>query len=41
MCISLCCDLDLTFDLALVVLTFNILSGQYLGNHKVKEVDTW
>ena len=35
------CDLDLTFDLAIVTLTYKILSGLYLGNGNVKEVDTW
>ena len=34
-------DLDLTFDLAVVTLTYKILSGLYRGNHKVQEVDTW
>ena len=34
-------DLDLTFDLAVVTLTYKILSGLYLGNCKVWEVDTW
>ena len=34
------CDMDLTFDLAVVTLTFTILSGLYLKNHKVYEVDT-
>ena len=34
-------DLDLTFDLAVVTLSLKILSGLYLGNHKVYEVDTW
>ena len=29
------CDLDLTFDLVVVTLTYKILSGLYLGNHKV------
>ena len=29
------CDLDLTFDLAVVTLTYKILSGLYLGNCKV------
>ena len=29
------CDLDLTFDLALVTLTCKILSGLYLRNRKV------
>ena len=28
-------DLDLTFDLAIVTLTLEILSGPYLRNHKV------
>ena len=35
------CDLNLTFDLTVVTLTYKILSGLYLGNHKVQEVDTW
>ena len=29
------CDLYLTFDLAIVTLTYKILSGLYLGNRKV------
>ena len=29
------CDLDLTFDLAVVTLTYKILSGLYLRNGKV------
>ena len=29
------CDLDLTFDLEVVTLTYEILSGIYLGNCKV------
>ena len=33
-------DLDLTFDLAVLTLTYKILYGLYLGNCKVKEVDT-
>ena len=32
-------DLDLTFDLAVVALTYKILTGLYLGNRKVYEVD--
>ena len=28
-------DLDVTFDLAIVTLSLKILSGLYLGNHKV------
>ena len=35
------CDLDLTFDLAIVTLTYEIWSGLYHGNLKVQEVDTW
>ena len=35
------CDLDLTFDLSIVTLTYKILSGLYLKNCKVLEVDTW
>ena len=34
-------DLDLTFDLVVVTLTYKILSGLYLRNRKVQEVDTW
>ena len=34
-------DLDLTFDLAVVTLTYKILSGLYLINRTVQEVDTW
>ena len=29
------CDLGLTFDLAVVTLTYKILCGLYLGNRKV------
>ena len=32
-------DLDLTFDLGVVTLTHKILSGLYLGNRRVEEVD--
>ena len=39
-CATSWCDLDLTFDLA-VVTTYKILPGLYLGNRKVYEVDTW
>ena len=35
------CDLDLTFYLDVVTLTYKILSGLYLGNRKVEEVDIW
>ena len=31
----------MTFDPAVVTLTYKILSGLYLGNRKVWEVDTW
>ena len=34
-------DLDLTFDLAVMTLSLKILSGLYLGNRKMQEVDTW
>ena len=34
------CDPDVTFDLAVVILTFKILSRLYLGNCTVLEVDT-
>ena len=32
------CDLDLTFDLAVMTLPFKFLSKLYLGNRKVEEV---
>ena len=35
------CDLDLTFDLAVVTLTYNALSGLCVRNHKGQEVDIW
>ena len=35
------CDLDLTFDLAILTLMFKILSGLYLRKCKVWEIDTW
>ena len=34
-CAASWCDLDLTFDLVVVTLTYKILSGLYLGNRKV------
>ena len=37
-CAASWCDLDLIFDLAIVTLTYKILSGLYLGNRKVQEV---
>ena len=39
-CSTSCCELDLTFDLAVLTLTLKILSGLYLRNRKVLEVDT-
>ena len=30
-----------TFDLAIVTLTYKILSWLYLGKCKVQEIDTW
>ena len=32
------CDLDLTFDLAIVTLTYKILSWLYVGNRKVRKL---
>ena len=40
-CATSWCDFDLTFDLIVVTLTYKILSGLYLSNHMVYEVDTW
>ena len=40
-CATSLCDLYLTFNLAVVTLTYKILSGLYLRNRKVQEVDTW
>ena len=34
-CATLWCDLDLTFELAVVTLTYKILSGLYLRYRKV------
>ena len=34
-------DLNLTFNLAIVILSLKILSGLYQRNRKVWEVDTW
>ena len=31
----------LTFDLVIVTMSFKILSGLFLGFHKVYKVDTW
>ena len=36
-CATSWCDLNLTFDLAVVTLTYQILFGLYLLNHKVLE----
>ena len=35
MCAASWCDHDLTFDLAIVTLTYKIFPGLYLGNRKV------
>ena len=35
------CDLDLTFHLVIVTMSFNILSGLFFGFHKVLKVDSW
>ena len=40
-CATSWCDLDLTFDLVIVTASFKILSGLFLGFHKVYKVDTW
>ena len=34
-CATLWCDFDLTFDPAILTLTYKILFGLYLGNRKV------
>ena len=34
-CATLWCDLDSTFDLVIVTMSFKILSGIFLGFHKV------
>ena len=39
-CATSWCDLDLTFDLAVLTLTYKILYRLYLRNCKVSEVDT-
>ena len=40
-CATSWCYFDLTFDLAVVTLTYKILSQLYLGKCKVSEVDIW
>ena len=40
-CATSCCDLNLSFDLAVVTFSLKILSRLYFGNCKVQEVDTW
>ena len=35
------CDLDLTFDLVIVTLTYNVLSRLYLGSRQLYDVDSW
>ena len=39
-CATSFCDLDLTFDLAVVTLTYKIMSVLYLRNHKMQQVHT-
>ena len=39
-CATSWCNLDLTFHLVIVALTYKTLSGVYFGNCKVQEVDT-
>ena len=34
-CATSWCDIDLTFELAVVTVSLKILSGPYLGNRKV------
>ena len=41
MCATSLCILDMMFDLIVVTLTFKILSGLYLRNHKMQEVELW
>ena len=38
MCATSLSDLDLTFDLAVVTLTYKILSGLYLRNRKCRKL---
>ena len=40
-CATSYCDLNFTFDLDVVTLSFKTFSGLYLGSHKVQMVDTW
>ena len=35
------CDIDLTFDLVIVTMSFKMLSGLFFGFHKVLKVDAW
>ena len=37
-CATSWCDLDLTFDLAVVILSLKILSGLYLGTIRCREL---
>ena len=39
-CARLWSDLELTYDLVIVTMSFNILPGLFLGFHKVKKVNT-
>ena len=40
-CATSWCDLDLTFDLVIVTMSFKNFSGLFLGIHKVQKVDIW
>ena len=40
-CAGSWCDLDLTFDLAVVTLIYNALFGLCFRNHRAQEVDVW
>ena len=35
------CDLDFTFDLVIVTMSFKILSRLFVGFHKVEKVANW
>ena len=35
------CDLNLTFNLAVVALNLKTMSRLYVKKHKIQEVDTW
>ena len=41
MCEKPCCNLDLSFDLVILTMSFKIFSGLFLVFCKMKNVDTW